>query len=412
MTGSRANSKRKRGPARQTSPRAGRRIYVYGSIGVAILVVVGIGGYVAFRLANREKTLEERVFSTVQGWDAEANRGRTDLVRLLESADRAITERDEDALRRISAEADELGRELSKLRVRVSRANVPEDETLDFIRNHSNQAFSYVVEAVENIQALRDAPVDTRPDLVAQAHRFLVLADASNVWVNMFWQEYFSLGDRQLLATQAPIDDSALQKWRWTPHFADGLPKELDPWNLDGIPASQVGAEASSDETRWVEVETRAAQATEITANVSGACAELEKFARADMKDVDEGILIKALEANRTFANMLAPAAAPADSLLTYSAAWKGTRGYHEAYMTGITADELGSLRIRWLFKTYRLALLAGASWNQGLWVAERRQIPFGYVPSCTGRLEILLLSPWDVRQDLTSVIPGPRADG
>ncbi len=394
---------------RQT--KAKRRHYLLGSIAIAGILLLGTTGYVAYRLTRGPKSLAQAVFDRTSEWGREAEGYRDRLLELLDSAERALEKNEDAELQRLGRDADELGRELSKLRITVSRWTPLEDETLEFLRNHVTHWISYIVEAVENVQVLAEAPPEARRDLILQARRFLVLADSSKAWLNVYWSDSVSISDKRLLSSAPLIADGALSEWRWTPEFADGIDKELLPWDLDGVPAIQMGSQARDSAAGWLEVERAAAYSSEVTASISAACAELEMFSRADTRALDEGLIRRAFEANKSFANQTAAAAAPADSILPYSAAWRGTRGHHEAFMTGIVADSMGDLRIRWSFKAYRLAMLAGTSWNQGLEIAENARLPFGYVPSCQGRLEILFLSPWDVRQDMTSAIPGPRAN-
>ncbi|MER3453941.1 MAG: hypothetical protein C4318_02120 [Acidimicrobiia bacterium] len=352
------------------------------------------------------------VYKRVSEWYKQGDSYRGSLEQLIDDANRAQLSGDSRALEETSRKADILGREISKLRVRISQAGVFENEDLDHLKNQSIQVVSYLAEAAENIQALSAIPAFLQNDFILQARRFLILADTSRVFIEMLWQQGFGVSNKKLLSRAPLIDDNSLGKWKWSERFADGLGKNLDPWPLDGVSASGAYTEAKGNAAGWVEAERSAAYAAEITASISAACAELERFARVDIRVADKAVFRRALEANILFANEVAKSAAPADSVLTFAAAWRGTRGYHEAFMSGIVADSLGELRSRWTFKAYRLAMLAGTSWNQGLEISQSRGIPFGYVPSCTGRLEILLLSPWDVRQDLTTVIPGPRAEG
>ncbi|MER3521056.1 MAG: hypothetical protein C4317_02015 [Acidimicrobiia bacterium] len=380
------------------------------SLGIAILL--SIAGYIMFWTNHDSKSIDRLVYKRVSEWYKQGDSYRGSLEQLIDDANRAQLSGDSRALEETSRKADILGREISKLRVRISQAGVFENEDLDHLKNQSIQVVSYLAEAAENIQALSAIPAFLQNDFILQARRFLILADTSRVFIEMLWQQGFGVSNKKLLSRAPLIDDNSLGKWKWSERFADGLGKNLDPWPLDGVSASGAYTEAKGNAAGWVEAERSAAYAAEITASISAACAELERFARVDIRVADKAVFRRALEANILFANEVAKSAAPADSVLTFAAAWRGTRGYHEAFMSGIVADSLGELRSRWTFKAYRLAMLAGTSWNQGLEISQSRGIPFGYVPSCTGRLEILLLSPWDVRQDLTTVIPGPRAEG
>ncbi len=411
-----------RGPGR-SGKNSGRRIPASSRTGPrkSYLVVLGalaaaVGLSVALLLfgvlGGGEKTTEERVFANVKDWNSESSDYRDRLEELAAEADRAVEAEDDGRLARISSDGDVLGREISKFRIRISRVQIPEDPDLHNLKDQTTQVVSYLAEAAENLQVIAEAPAGLRRDLLSQARRLVVLADTSMVWLDAYWQHLHGLGDRKLMESHPLVDDSSLREAGWTENFGRGLNRRIEPWQLSGVPASEVGSRATGDIGSWVDAEREAAYRSEITTSISAACAELEIFARADSDGPDPGAMVKAFEANRDFSNFVAAADPPKDAPLLYAAAWRGVRSWNEALLTALVSDEMGHLRRRWLFKAYRLAVLSGASWNQGLTFANREQLPFGYTPSCQGRLDVLFLSPWDVRQDLTTVIPGPRAYG
>ncbi len=404
---------KKAGKRIPTSYRSGlRKPYVVVLGALAAAVVLSVALVIFGVLGGGEKTTEQRVFSSVKEWNSESRDFRERLEELLGEAGRAVESGDEGQLARISSEGDALGREISKFRIRISRVQIPEDPDLHNLKDQTTQVVSYLAEASENVQVIAETPAALRRDLLSQSRRLVVLADTSMTWLDAYWQHLHGLGDRRLLETNPLVDDSSLLDARWTEHFGRGLDKRIEPWQLSGVPASEVGSRATGNIVRWVDVEREAAYRSEITTSISAACAELEIFARADSTGPDPGAMVRAFEANRDFSNLVATADPPGDAPLLYAAAWRGVRSWNEALLTALVSDEMGHLRRRWLFKAYRLAVLSGTSWNQGLTLAERERLPFGYTPSCQGRLDVLFLSPWDVRQDLTTVIPGPRAYG
>lgn len=333
-----------------------------------------------------------------------------DIWGLVDRADEAVSSGDPGRISAVVDAANQLGSELSVDRIRNNVWSVNEDERLNRMKNYPVEAVSYQVEALDSLEALGVAPEHLRRDLVQQARRLLVLAETALAWTNAVWESRYGVRVDPSLATGPIVDERVIGEYRWSDDFVRGYTIELVPWKLDGRSSEAALAEASGSHSEWATAENRFALELEMTATVSSACADLESFQRADKFVVDWKLQKRALDAYVAFANRLASQEPPRETTLIYAAVWRGTRAFQEALISAQAAENMGDLQRRWLFKSYRLAVLASHPWNVAFDISAEKGVNVTVMPACQGRLEVVFGSPWYVGQEMTDLIPGPRS--
>lgn len=411
--GQRNRTKRSSAKARVGASRTGDRSVARAALvaaGVAVLLGVGlIAGISRFRSKQPEE-LPQRIYELSRGWMTRWNAKNQDLWELVDRADEAVSSGDRDRIGAVVERANELGRELSVDRLRNTSWSVVEDEHVDQLKSNAVEVVSYQIEALDSLEALGVAPEHLRRDLVQQARRLLVLADTALAWTNAVWESSYGVRVDPELVARPVVDERVIREYRWSDDFIQGRALALVPWKLDGRPVEVALEEASGSHPEWATAENRIALELEMTPTVSSTCADLESFQRADKFVVDWKLQSRALDAYVEFSNRLASQEPPRETTLIYAAVWRGTRGFQEALISALAAENMGDLQRRWLFKAYRLAVLGSHPWNAAYDLSNKQGVGFTLMPACQGRLEVVFGSPWFVGQEMTDLIPGPRS--
>jgi F0F1-type ATP synthase membrane subunit b/b' len=390
------------------SPNVRNFVLVVAALLVALAVVVG---FLVWKTRKPvQKSLEQRIYERSTGWLAEADTSARSLADLLSRAEATLERGDEAELERLSKQADEIGRELSVRRIEIARWLVVENEALNQMKDQTSQVHSYLVEAAETVQALPRFPREFRKDFLNQGRRLVALATTSSAWIKFAWKVKHGTEIDKSSTDKPMIDDSPWENYRWSSAYAGGMDLGITPWKSSGMSAEEASSRAMGSIAEWATKENHVANDLLMTPTVSSACADMEMFQRVDKKVLDWDLIRKAFSTYAAFDRAMAAEEIPKEpeGLLIYAAAWRGTRGFQEAYVAGLAGEKITEMRSQLLFKAYRLAVLATTSWNQALDTANWFQSPFSYLSGCQGRLEILFLSPWDVARQITD-IPGPH---
>ncbi|RIK11203.1 MAG: hypothetical protein DCC49_01275 [Acidobacteria bacterium] len=297
--------------------------------------------------------------------------------------------------------ADRWGQAFSYLKLKMTAVKVP--EWLWYPKEFLPVSAVMYTEAAENIALLTTASPSHRPDLFAQAKRFVVLGKGAEASAFLLIRSTGDVPGPLTPREQYPlVADDVLAEFPDAPMRGVNGVTLPNPSAMAGVPGSQLPSVATQPPPQWSRGVSSVVEQREVTATNSAFCDVVigEKDGIHASLETFLGFFAKF----REIADDLARLTPPEGGLIEAAGTIRAYRSYEEAAVVGRILTSAPELAEKMRFKLFRVTLISGNQWT---WVADigrQTGVRFVTFPACNAGEEFrqwITLTPWDAREEL-----------
>lgn len=302
-----------------------------------------------------------------------------------------------------SQAADRWGQAFSYLKLKMTVVEVP--EWLWYPKEFLPVSAVMYTEAAENIALLAAASPQHRPDLFAQAKRFLVLGRGAEASAYLLIR---SVGDVPGALTGPEkyplVADDVLAKFPDAPSLGIEGVRLPNPSAMAGVPGNQLSQVATEPPPQWSRGVSNIVEQRAVTDTNTAFCDVV--FGERNGITAPLPTYLSFFVKFREIADDLARLTPPEGGLVESAGTIRAYRTYEEAAVVGRMLTSAPELAEKLRIKLFRVVLISGNQWTWAADIGRQSGIRFVTFPACsTGEefREWITLTPWDARDELKS---------
>lgn len=366
------------------------------TLGLLSLVLVGSWGKPESSLSERQEEAKQTM-QLLQDVMAGKQWALDELEALL---GRSLPE-GESEIAAASQAADRWGQAFSYLKLKTTVVKVP--EWLWYPKEFLPVSAVMYTEAAENVALLAAASPQHRPDLFAQAKRFLALGRGAEASAYLLIR---SIGDVPGSLTEPEkyplVADDVLAKFPDAPSLGIEGVKLPNPSAMAGVPGNQLSQVATEPPPQWSRGVSNIVEQRAVTDTNTAFCDVVleEKNGNRAPLAAYLGFFVKF----REIADDLARLTPPEGGLVESAGTVRAYRTYEEAAVVGRLLTSAPELAEKLRIKLFRVVLISGNQWTWAADIGRQSGVRFVTFPACsTGEefREWITLTPWDAREEL-----------
>lgn len=300
-----------------------------------------------------------------------------------------------------SQTANRWGQAFSYLKLKTTVVKVP--EWLWYPKEFLPVSAVMYTEAAENVALMAAAASSHRPDLFAQAKRFLALGRGAEASAFLLIR---SVGDVPGALTEREryplVADDVLAEFPDAPSLGIEGMKLPNPSAMAGVPGNQLSQVATQPPPQWSRGISNVVEQRAVTDTNSAFCEVV--FAEKDGVRASVATYLGFFAKFREIADDVARLTPPEGGLVEAAGTIRAYRTYEEAAVVGRMLTSAPELEEKLRLKLFRVELISGNQWTWAADIGQQSGIRFVTFPACSAGeqfREWITLTPWDAREEL-----------